>query len=198
MQRSPSDDADVAVELAPERPRAGTAVDDEAEELARRFEGGAVAEVADELCARGSEALFELTMSFLSSYGRMALFRALPLGAVSSARAGDADSSSSGGSEPVGIVWRARCFPFREFLGHPRALRARRCARARERERALARALGRALARTRARTCARTRARTCARTRALAHAHAHSRAHAHALPRLANEAAAPLQCGPPR
>ena len=98
MQRSPSDATDVAVELAPERPRAGTAVDDEAEELARRFEGGAVAEVADELCARGSEALFELTMSFLSSYGRMALFRALPLGAVSSARAGDADSSSGGSS----------------------------------------------------------------------------------------------------
>jgi len=82
--------ASVTLELAGEG-------ESEAAQLAARFADGAVAEVTALLCARGSEALLELVMGHLSSYGRMQLFRTLPL------------PRDSVGAR---VAWRASCFAY--------------------------------------------------------------------------------------
>jgi len=86
--------ASVTLELPPAAPSAGEG-ESEAAQLAARFADGAVAEVTALLCARGSESLLELVMGHLSSYGRMQLFRTLPL-----------PRDSAGAQVP----WRSRCF----------------------------------------------------------------------------------------
>jgi Mg/Co/Ni transporter MgtE len=86
--------ASVTLELPPAAPPAGEG-ESEAALLAARFADGAVAEVTSLLCARGSESLLELVMGHLSSYGRMQLFRTLPL------------PRDSAGAQ---VAWRARCF----------------------------------------------------------------------------------------
>ena len=53
--------------------------DDDAELLAQRFEAGSKAEIVALICARNSQELLGLVMGHLSSYGRLDLFRPLPI-----------------------------------------------------------------------------------------------------------------------
>lgn len=53
--------------------------DDDAEVLAQRFEAGSKAEIVALICSRNSQELLGLVMGHLSSYGRLDLFRPLPI-----------------------------------------------------------------------------------------------------------------------
>ena len=53
--------------------------DDNAEVLAQRFEAGATSEIIALLCSKNSQELLGLVMGHLSSYGRLDLFRPLPI-----------------------------------------------------------------------------------------------------------------------